>query len=203
MANQDGIIGLVDSCLEPRLSEIQESLPVVSNTGPLISVFQSDSLGVILALFSHIHISEACEAELTRHGWDDALAKAGSALVCHDLTDLEAANAKELARRIAVHPASQDPEPDNHLGEAEVMVLVQRPEFAGSVLLLDELAARAVATEIGLTISGFAGILLLAVEEGMLTAGEAKDRLERCREQGTHYSPAFIEQIYQTAKESE
>lgn len=41
------------------------------------------------------------------------------------------------------------------------MALVQRPEFGGGVLLLDELAARAVATELNLTMSGFAGVLLL------------------------------------------
>lgn len=81
------------------------------------------------------------------------------------------------------------------------MALVQRPEFAEGVLLLDELAARAVAAEAGIRVSGFAGILLLAVEEELITADEVKERLERCRRQGTHYSAEFIERVYQAAKE--
>ena len=42
------------------------------------------------------------------------------------------------------------------------MVLAQHPEFAGSLLLLDELAARSIATSLDLSISGFASVLLLA-----------------------------------------
>jgi len=90
--------------------------------------------------------------------------------------------------------------PDNHVGEAQAMVLAARPEFANDVLLLDELAARAVAEEFGLTLSGFAGVLLVAVQEGWLTADELKKRLETCRRQGTHYSEAFIEQVYLAAR---
>ena len=68
------------------------------------------------------------------------------------------------------------------------------------MLLLDELAARAVAEEIGLTLSGFAGVLLVAVQEGVLTADELKERLATCQRQGTHYSAAFIEKVYLAAK---
>ncbi|MDQ3814584.1 MAG: hypothetical protein M3347_11610 [Armatimonadota bacterium] len=176
---------------------------VVSNTGPLISAFQSDSLDLITALFGTVHTSEACVTELASHGWEEALAQHGSHFISHRLADSEVAQAIALANRIAVHPASRNSEPSHHIGEAEVMVLVQRPEFAGSVLLLDELAARAIATETGLTISGFAGVLLLAVAEGLLTADEVKQRLERCQQQGTHYRHTFIEQIYQAAKRGE
>ena len=90
--------------------------------------------------------------------------------------------------------------PDNHLGEAQAMVLAARPEFAKDVLLLDELAARAVAKELGLNLSGFPGLLLVAVQEGLLTAEGLKKRLEICQRQGTHYSDEFIEQIYLAAK---
>lgn len=183
---------------------VDENLPLaVSNTGPLISAFQSDSFDLIIALFGAIHTSEACVAELTKHGWEVALAQAGSNIVTHKLTDPELEQAEGVAGQIAAHPVSKEPDPDNHLGEAEVMVLVQRPEFAKGVLLLDELAARAVARDAGLTISGFAGVLLLAVDEGLLTADDVRERLEQCRQQGTHYSVAFIERVYQAAKEGD
>ena len=100
-----------------------------------------------------------------------------------------------------MHPASKDTQPDSHLGEAEVISLLRRQEFTHSVLLLDELAARGIATELNLKMSGFAGVLLLAVDEELLTADEAKAKLERCKQAGIHYSITFINRIYQTAKE--
>ena len=44
---------------------------------------------------------------------------------------------------------------------------------------MDELAARAGAREMGLTLSGFAGVLLVVVQEELLTAGEKMDILEQ------------------------
>ena len=134
---------------------------------------------------------------------EEALLRSGWRIPRHKLTDAEVEQAADLARRIAAHPTSQNREPIHHLGEAEAMVLVQRAEFAGAVLLLDELAARAIALEIGLQISGFAGVLLLAVEEGLLGAAEVKKRLERCQQQGTHYGAHFIRRVYEAAKEVE
>jgi len=67
-------------------------------------------------------------------------------------------------------------------------------------VLLDELTARAVAEELGLTLSGFAGVLLVAVQEGLLIVEELKKRLQICQRQGTHYSDEFIEEVYRAAK---
>ena len=172
----------------------------ISDTGPLISVFQSDSLELVTTLLPVVHIPPACVDELIRHGWSESLQSAASWIETHSLTEAEEEMAQMIARQIAFHPLSWDPVPDNHLGEAQAIVLAARPEFANDVLLLDELAARAVAEELGLTLSGFAGVLLVAVQEGLLTAKELKRRLETCQRQGTHYSKAFIEQIYLAAK---
>jgi predicted nucleic acid-binding protein len=176
---------------------------VVSNTGPLTSALQSDSLGLLAALFGTVHTTDACVAELIAQGWAKALAGHRSLIVSYPLADTEGAEAAAVAARVAAHPATKDRDPGHHLGEAEVMVLAQRPEFDGSLLLLDELAARAVATEIGLDISGFAGVLLFAVEEGLLTADDVGEKLARCRQQGTHYSKAFINQVCAAAREAE
>lgn len=186
------------------MPETDASLPiVVCNTGPLISALQSDSLDLMTALFGVVHTSEACVAELIRHGWGQALIRAGSSIVQHSLTLSEAELAISIARQIAAQPVSKDREPNSHLGEAEVMVLAQRADLAGAVLLLDEQAARAVAMQADLTISGFPGVLLLAAEAGLLTADEVRERLEKCRRQGTHYSARLIDRVHQTAKEGE
>ena len=173
----------------------------ISDTGPLISVFQSDSLDLVTALLPVIHIPSACVDELVRHGWGKLLRSASSRIKTHHLAEEEKDTAWTIAQAIALHPLSRDPVIDNHLGEAQAMALAIRPEFVNDVILLDELAARAVADEMGLTLSGFAGVLLVAVQEGLLTADELKERLETCRRQGTHYSVLFIEQVYLAAKE--
>jgi len=172
----------------------------ISDTGPLISVFQSDSLDLVTTLLPVIHIPQVCVDELVRHGYRGALQSAGGRIEIHVLEEVEEEIAQAIARRIALHPMSNDPVPDNHLGEAQAMALFTRSEFANDVLLLDELAAREVAEEMALPLTGFAGVLLAAVQEGFLTADELKERLETCQRQGTHYSKAFIEQIYLAAK---
>ena len=76
-----------------------------------------------------------------------------------------------------------------------------RPEHRNDLLLLDELAARAVAKQKGIKLSGFPGVLLLAAQTGLISAEELKTRLEMCREQGTHYRTNFIQQVYEMAKQ--
>jgi predicted nucleic acid-binding protein len=173
----------------------------IGDTGPLISIFQSDSLDLVTTLLPVIHIPPLCGEELVRHGWGESLQSAGSRIESHFLSQAEEEMAWTIAQQIAFHPLSRDPVPDNHLGEAQAIALAARPEFANDVLLLDELAARAVAEEMGLTLLGFAGVLLAAVQGGLLlTADELKKRLESCQRQGTHYSETFIEQVYLAAK---
>ncbi len=174
-------------------------LVAISDTGPLISVFQSDSSDLVAGIFAALPISSTCMAELRYHGWNEAIAQTRALLLEHTLTTEESKQALEIAIRIGQY--SRKMEPAAHMGEAEILVLARRPEFAGSLLLLDELAARKVASEMSLEVVGFAGILLLAVREGLADAIGLRERLLRCQQQGTHYSTAFIERVYQRAKE--
>lgn len=175
-------------------------LHVVSNTGPLISAFQSDSFQLLVELFGQVHTTTECLRELREHGWSQMVEQAGTNLVPHDLTNEEQSRAIELAERIAAHPRTADREPRHHLGEAEAMVLAQRHEFEGMILLLDELAAREVGARAGLEIAGFAGALVIAAKKGLVSADQVRARLEKCRQLGTHYSSALIEQMTEAAK---
>ena len=172
----------------------------VSNTGPLISAFQSDSFPLLTRIFAAIHVPMACAAELEVHGWEKARA-ASPQLAVLRLTWQEERRAEAFARQVAQCPEANDSMEVNHLGEAQAMVLALRPEYRDDVLLLDELAARAVAKEIGLRISGFPGVLLLAVQIGLISAEELRERLEACRQKGTHYGSAFIRQVYAMARQ--
>jgi len=173
----------------------------VSNTGPLISAFQSDSLELLTHIFAQIHTSPACVSELVKHGWEQEVNAASSSLVTVKLTSGEEKHAVRVAEQIVQHPDTTDPIAANHLGEAQAIVLALRPEYQNDLLLLDELAARAVAKEQDIKLSGFPGVLLLAVQGGLISAEELKGRLEQCREQGTYYGANFIQQVYEMAKE--
>lgn len=173
----------------------------ISNTGPLISTFQSDSFALLTKIFATILVSTACVAELEKHGWEEEMQSASPQLVIVKLTANEEKRSLTFAEQIAQHPDTNDPVAENHLGEAHAIVLALRPEHRDDVLLVDELAARAVAKQTGLKLSGFPGALLLATQGGLISAEELKARLEICREQGTHYGATFIRQVYEMAKQ--
>ncbi len=170
----------------------------VSDTGPLISVFQSDSLDILERLFGEIHITATCLLEIHEHGWGDLIAQMEHLLVQQMLDDDEMQQASQVARRIAYR--SKNKVVSAHLGEAEIIVLAQRPSIAGDVVLLDEVVPRSVASEMNLNVTGFPGMLLLGVRRGMLDADELKRLSERCRREGTYYSSTFVEQVYERAK---
>jgi predicted nucleic acid-binding protein len=172
----------------------------VSNTGPLISAFQSDSLALLTWIFAEIHVPSACVVELTRHGWDKEVQEASPQLVVVRLTLGEERRALTFARQIAEHPDTNDPVAENHIGEAQAIVLALRSEYQDDPLLLDELAARSIAKQAGIRLSGFPGVLLLATQLGLISAEDLKARLTVCRECGTHYSVNFIQQVYKMAK---
>lgn len=181
-------------------SRIPGATYALSNTGPLISAFQSDSFTLLTKIFAEVHISAICAAELVRHGWEVELNAAAPQLKVVTLTSHEEKKALAIASLIAQHPDTNDPIVENHLGEAQVIILAQRPEYRHDVLLLDELAARAVAKQNKVRLSGFPGVLLLAVQTGLISAAELKNRLEICRIQGTHYGVKFIQQVYEMAQ---
>ena len=173
----------------------------VCNTGPLISAFQSDSFALLTKIFAEIHMSTVCVAELTKHGWEEEVKAVSPKLVIVKLTSGEEKRALHLAELIAQHPHTHDPIVENHLGEAQAITLALRSDYQDDLLLLDELAARAIAKQLGVKLSGFPGALLLAGQAGLLSAEGLKARLERCREQGTHYGATLIQQVYEMAQQ--
>lgn len=172
----------------------------VSDTGPLISAFQSGSFALLADLFAEVHTPTACVDELEQHGWADEMRAAAPTLVHMALTEDEQKRAEAFARQIAERPESSVRVSVEHQGEAQAIVLALRPAYRQGVLLVDERAARSVALASGLTISGFPGVLLLAAQVGLLTPEDVRARLETCRRQGTHYGVRFIEQVYQLAR---
>jgi len=173
----------------------------ISNTGPLISAFQSDSFGLLTKIFPIVYVSTACVGELKKHGWEQEVRDASSEFEVVKLTAVEEKRALTFAMHIARHPDTNDPVVANHIGESQAIALALRSKHRNDLLLLDELAARAIAKQAGVKLSGFPGVLLLATQGGLISPEELKDRLEICREKGTHYSTTFIQQVYEIAKQ--
>jgi predicted nucleic acid-binding protein len=138
---------------------------------------------------------------LKEHGWEEEVHQSASShLVIMTLTAEEEKQALAFSEQIAQHPGTHDSVAEHHLGEAEAIVLSLRSEHRNDLLLLDELAARAVAKQEGIKLSGFPGVLLLAAQTGLISVEELRTRLEICRKQGTHYGINFIQQVYEMAK---
>lgn len=140
-------------------------------------------------------------AELIEHGWKERVDDVSSRLLIVELTSDEEEYALRIAEQITQHSHTPDVPITKHRGEAQAIVLALRTDYRNDVLLLDELAARALARQQNIKLSGFPGVLLLAVQGSLISAEELRRRLEICRNQGTHYGAKFIEQVYNMAKE--
>jgi predicted nucleic acid-binding protein len=174
---------------------------VACNTGPLISAFQCGRMDLLKRYFKRLYIAPSQVAEFEKHGAGeelDDLIREDFVVLAEALTAKEKERAEMLARRIAAQPSSGDPDYCNHLPEAEAMVIAARPELECTLILLDELAARVVAEEEGLRITGFPGVAGRAGLDGLLTKNDIRHLLSLCQQQGTHYSNQLIEHVAET-----
>jgi len=182
-------------------NEEANKITAVCNTGPLVSAFQCGRVDLLKRYFEAIHIAPSQVAEFEQHGAGeevDDLIQDGFVVLAEPLTDDESDRAEMLARRIAAHPSSGDSNYRNHLPEAEAMVVAARSEPGYALILLDEMAARAVAEEEGLHITGFPGLVGRAGLDGLLTKRDIRRLLGLCQQQGTHYSNQLIEHVAET-----
>lgn len=175
----------------------------VSNTGPLLSVFQGEQVALLKSLYDRIHIPTSTLAEFTKHGAGaliQELIDAGFIIVC-ELSEIEKETAKRISEEIAAHPLTKDKVAQNHYPEAEAMVLTSRAELQALEILLDEQAAREVAKSRGLSVVGFPGLLIRACKAGQITSEEVREIMLKCASLGTHYANHFIDGIYRRLKE--
>ncbi|MBU0493088.1 MAG: hypothetical protein KKA73_25580 [Chloroflexi bacterium] len=174
---------------------------VACNTGPLISAFQCGRVDILKRYFRIIYIAPSQVTEFAMHGAAaalDDLVQEGFVMLAEALTGDERTRAEILARRIAAQSLSGDPDYRSHLPEAEAMVVAARPELGCTLILLDELAARAVAEEEELRITGFPGVVGQAGLDGLLTKDDIRHVLGLCQQQGTHYSNQLVKHVSET-----
>ncbi len=171
----------------------------VSNTGPLISVFQSDQIEILQQLYDRIEIPLSVQTELVKHGAEadvSELLETGFIEIVR-LSPREEQFAQTISQEIANSRLTKDKEPANHYAEAEAITLASRAEIGALEILLDERAARQIAQARRVPLIGFAGILIRACQRELISPETVRAILMRCQEQGTHYSNAFIIEVYQ------
>jgi predicted nucleic acid-binding protein len=171
------------------------------NTGPLLSAFQCDGVDWLKRYLIRVYVAPVQQAEFVKHGAKDefqTLLDERFVWTASDLSEAEKNRAMSLAEQIADQPMSNDPDLASHLPEAEMLVIAARPELECKIVLLDEKAARTVASELGFRVTGFPGILARAGLDDLLAKGEIRRMLRQCQQQGTHYSNALIEHVAET-----
>lgn len=189
--------------MDDSTSDASEKLVAASDTGPLLSAFQCGRTGLLKRYLTTIHIPQSELREFEQHNASEeisSLIEEGFVIV-HSLSTEERAKAEGLAKKIAASTQAKVKEFEHHLPEAEAMVLMERPELGCEVLLVEEKAAREVARELKLEITGFVGIVAKAASEGIITTEEVRRLLEMCRQKGTHYSDALIEWAQEYGRE--
>ncbi|MBC6481431.1 MAG: hypothetical protein GDA56_30420 [Hormoscilla sp. GM7CHS1pb] len=182
------------------MTEIAEidKIVAVSNTGPLISAFESGRTDLLKRYFSLIYISSSELAEFANHGWTAEINQliAEGFVVVIELNVTEQQQAEAVAQQIAKLPTSGNPDWRHHLPEAEAIALTQeRTELGVGIILLDEKAARQIARELGLRLTGFPGVVGWCGRDGFLTKSDIRQVLKTCQQQGTYYSDRLIETL--------
>ena len=133
-------------------------MKVVSNSSPICYLLLIGQIDLFPALFQQIHLPASVCLELANEGAPDIvqnwIAHPPSWIRVHQVSGI----ADPLSNRL-------------HAGEREAIVLAQ--ELAADLILLDEKAARGVALEIGLHVSGLLGVLDVAATRGMVDLATA------------------------------
>lgn len=185
------------------MTEPSEKLVAVSNTGPLVSAFQCDRIDLLKHYFASIHCPPSVLAELEQHGAEELIQKLCTQdfFQVEHLSAQETIQARQIAKQIASSTLTRVKDPIRHLPEAEAIVLTQRLDLLTDLILMEEKAARQVALDLNIPVTGFIGILLLACSDHRLAPEEMQSLLDACRQQGTHYSDLLIAETIQRCRE--
>jgi len=158
---------------------------LICDTSALIALQQVGLLHILQALSPTVMVPAAVEQELTA-GQSEG----------HAVVDLAALNWLTIRT-----PTARPTLPDAKLlGPGESDVLWIALETPGSVAVLDEAPARAVASQLRIVFTGTLGLLLDAKRIGQILA--VKPVLEQLHGHGFHMSPQIREAILKAAGET-
>ena len=158
---------------------------IVADTTPISELTKVGYLDLLPTMFGEVIIPEAVFNEL-KVGRHPAAVIVSELSWLKVLTLNNSQQVKELQEKFNLD-----------LGESEAIVLAE--EIGAQQLLIDEKAARRVATEKKLPLIGTMGILLLAKRRGFVSS--VKDILDEMQKQGTRISNRLYLQVLTLADE--
>lgn len=156
-------------------------MKVVVNTSPLIALERIGCIHVLHQLYGYVIRPQSVLDEL----------KAGGSQ-----TELNALLSVEWIRTV------EDPKEmvlRKELGDGETAAIALAVKLEADLVILDDLAARHVAAELDLNVTGSLGILLAAWEKGYLK--DIKAAVEDLKSSGFHLSDALVSSLLNNAGE--
>lgn len=157
--------------------------PVITNNTPLVALWVLGRLDLLRELFGEVWVPEAVWAEFlaAEPALRRTVLESSPWIRCKPL---------ENPQRVAVYIGLDQ-------GEAEVLALSE--ECAPRLVIIDELRGRRYARRLGLSLTGTLGILLLAKEQGLITA--ITPMVQDLLDAGLYLSPMLIAQVVSLAGE--
>jgi predicted nucleic acid-binding protein len=158
---------------------------VVSNSSPLILLAKSGFLSLLKEMFGTIIISEAVFHEVVVDGKGRPGAK--------EIGEADWIHTVEIKNRSSLESYTKMLEP----GDATVIALAK--EKNATLVIADDQEIRAVAQKEEIPVTGTAGILVLAKEEGLISS--VQEALDRAKNQGLRISKQIYKEVLSEAGE--
>ena len=162
---------------------------VISDNTPIISLMKAGRLELLQKLFGVVYIPDAVYRELTEN--EAFSEEVRMVQECEFLYVQEVDNGKSVA--ILRNFTGLD------AGESEAIVLANSRK--ADLLVMDEHKGRSVAKKMGLPITGTIGLLLKAFDEGMLTAGDIEECIDKLKETNVRISEGLFDIMREHIKE--
>ena len=156
---------------------------VVSDTTPIISLMKIQRLGLLEKLFGKVVIPSAVYDELTSN-----ILFADEAQMVRDCEFIENGQVSDKkAVQILEDVVGLD------RGESEAIILAE--ELKSELLLMDERKGRRVAVQMGVTITGTIGILVMAFDEHLINGDDVSKCIDSLRRNGIRLSEQLFDEV--------
>lgn len=157
---------------------------LIVDSSPLIVLLKSNLENILLDLFDEILLPDAVWNEIL-NGQDDDIAK----------RKLPSLTCVKRVSNPNVNPLTEN----YNLGKGETAVINVALENIGSIVILDDSAARKCAKALNVTFIGTGGLLILAKRKGLIPS--VSEALEKVRSEGLWLSDKIVEMLKQKAGE--
>jgi len=153
----------------------------VSNTGPLIILYQIGLLPLLKNLYDKVVILEAVRNELLK-------GLSGQAILASGLVEVKAVKGREAVRILRVFLDE---------GKAEAIQLAREVQ---AVIIIDERRGRRIAKSLGLRVRGTLGILLELKKRDLIDS--VKPFIRKMFEKGYYLSNELVREVLRAAGEA-